>query len=87
MKKRSRLSSALGAAILAVAALTGLSAAPASATEASPLGICEYEYGGRCVTWVTNLYTCHHIFQTTTSGFKHQACTIWAVQGIVTVIP
>ncbi|MFB9308600.1 hypothetical protein ACFFRL_05265 [Agromyces hippuratus] len=67
--------------------MIGFTAAPASAAEAAPYGVCAYEHQGRCVTWVTNLDTCHLIFQTTTSGFKHQACSIWAVQGIVTVIP
>lgn len=70
--------------MIASAALLGLSAGPASAAVE---GICAYDYQGRCVSWVTDQYTCYHVFQTTTSGFKHQACTIWKTQGIVTVIP
>ncbi|HXG71260.1 hypothetical protein [Plantibacter sp. RU18] len=48
---------------------------------------CLYEYGSRCVTWVTNDYTCKNIFQITTNYEKRKACSIYATVGIVTVWP
>lgn len=75
------------AGLIGAALLPTLTAPPAIASEAGALGTCAYEYQSRCVTWVTTLETCHLIFQRTTDGFKHQACAMYAVHGIVTVIP
>ncbi|MGK9147613.1 hypothetical protein KXS11_08325 [Plantibacter flavus] len=48
---------------------------------------CDYVHGAQCVSWVTNYYTCHNIFQITSDARKHRACTLFYNQGIVTVWP
>ncbi|MFF2277950.1 hypothetical protein [Agromyces sp. NPDC058126] len=86
MKVRSRFMALAATAVVALGALLGLAAAPASATEISPRKVCAYEYQARCVTWVTTNDTCYRIFERTTDAFKRQACAIYNTQGIVTVI-
>lgn len=48
---------------------------------------CDYVYGAKCVTWVTDYYSCHNIFQITTDVRKHKACALFIDQNIVTVWP
>ncbi|HXH33774.1 MAG TPA: hypothetical protein VNJ54_05100 [Plantibacter sp.] len=48
---------------------------------------CNYMHGSRCVTWVTDYYSCKNIFQITNETRKHAACAVFITQGIVTVWP
>jgi len=51
------------------------------------MGPCHYMHGSRCVSWVTDYYSCKNIFLITNDRAKHAACAVFVTQGIVTVWP
>ncbi|TQL47569.1 hypothetical protein FB562_0634 [Homoserinimonas aerilata] len=67
----------MAAVAMAIGSVLGGTASPANA------GPCNYEYQGRCYTWLTSLYTCQDIFQTNAPQYRKQACTIYLNVGIM----
>jgi hypothetical protein len=67
----------------------GQATAPDSQADPTPAlrKPCDYMHGSKCVTWVTDYYSCKDIFQITNDTRKHAACAIFVTQGIVTVWP